>query len=331
MMLNSPKISVIVPIYNAERYLHKCIQSILMQSYVNFELILIDDGSIDRSGMICDEFAKQDTRIRVFHESNKGVSSARNFGIEVSLGQWITFIDSDDWVEVDYLNRLIVDNEDYDLVMGYYYAIGWDEWHSEPWEDRYYIKENIKSCLTDNLREFSFICSKIYKNTIIKEFGIRFDPKISYAEDSIFTLNYLLHINSIRILPDALYCYNCFSTNSLTTKSWAWESAAYAIEQMCNVLSSIEYLYDWEGRATKNYYTWAFLRKYLNGVVKSTSIFQMKSILRKVCQNSCVFEIFKPSTTIKSYMRRLFDFFMFRNFYLIAAIMLRLESYMIKK
>ena len=92
-----PKISVIVPVYNTEKYLRRCIDSVLAQTYQDFELLLIDDGSKDSSGAICDEYAEKDTRVRVFHKENGGVSSARNLGLDNAKGEWVTFIDSDDY------------------------------------------------------------------------------------------------------------------------------------------------------------------------------------------------------------------------------------------
>ena len=103
----TPKSSVIVPVYNVEIYLPRCIDSILSQSFTDFELILVDDGSPDNCGKICDEYALKDSRVRVFHKSNGGVSSARNLGLDNVRGEWVTFIDSDDYVEVDYLKELI--------------------------------------------------------------------------------------------------------------------------------------------------------------------------------------------------------------------------------
>ena len=91
-------ISVIIPVYNSEKYLHKCIDSVLSQSYTNFEVILVNDGSTDKSGAICDEYAEKDEKVRVFHKENGGVSSARNLGIEKAIGKYVCFIDSDDWV-----------------------------------------------------------------------------------------------------------------------------------------------------------------------------------------------------------------------------------------
>lgn len=126
-------ISIIVPVYNIEKYLQRCIESILAQKFVDFELLLIDDGSKDKSGDICDNFALKDKRIKVFHKENGGVSSARNLGIAKAQGEWITFIDSDDWVSEDYLSSF---STDCDLcVQGYYCgenAIRYDEIFIDP-------------------------------------------------------------------------------------------------------------------------------------------------------------------------------------------------------
>lgn len=100
--MNNPKISVIVPVYNVEKYLRRCIDSILAQTFSDFELLLIDDGSKDRSGDICDEYALKDQRIKVFHNSNQGASAARNFGLSKAKGEYVSFIDSDDWMESTY-------------------------------------------------------------------------------------------------------------------------------------------------------------------------------------------------------------------------------------
>ena len=104
-----PKVSVIVPVYNTEKYLPRCIESILAQTFTDFELILVNDGSTDKSGKICDEYAKKDSRIVVIHKENGGVSSARNKGIEISQGELISFIDADDWITPLYLSDLITD------------------------------------------------------------------------------------------------------------------------------------------------------------------------------------------------------------------------------
>ncbi|MCS2957907.1 glycosyltransferase [Bacteroides salyersiae] len=104
--MNIPLFSIIIPVYKVEQYLPECIDSIIKQTFTNFELLLIDDGSPDRSAEICDAYALKDNRIHVFHEKNGGVSFARNIGLDNAQGKWITFIDSDDWVEKDYLEKI---------------------------------------------------------------------------------------------------------------------------------------------------------------------------------------------------------------------------------
>ena len=99
-----PQISIVVPVYNVEKYLERCIDSILAQTFTDFELLLINDGSKDSSGLICDKYAEKDSRIRVFHKENEGVSRARNLGISNARGRWLCFIDSDDWVDKEYLH-----------------------------------------------------------------------------------------------------------------------------------------------------------------------------------------------------------------------------------
>jgi glycosyltransferase involved in cell wall biosynthesis len=109
-------ISIIVPVYNTEKYLDQCIQSILSQTYTDFELLLIDDGSTDSSGAICDRYAEQDSRVRVFHKPNGGVSSARNLGLDNAKGEWVTFCDSDDWVYDYWLQNFADSSDDVDIV-----------------------------------------------------------------------------------------------------------------------------------------------------------------------------------------------------------------------
>lgn len=106
MCSDSPKITVIVPVYNVEKYLSRCIESILAQSFTFFELILVDDGSPDNCGVICDLYALKDDRIKVIHQKNAKVSAARNAGISIAQGEWIAFIDPDDWIHRDYLRLL---------------------------------------------------------------------------------------------------------------------------------------------------------------------------------------------------------------------------------
>ena len=111
-------VSIIVPVYKAEKYIHRCIDSLLAQTYKNIEVVLVDDGSPDNCGKICDEYASKDSRVKVFHQQNRGVSAARNTGLAHIKGEWITFVDADDKVTEDYIEKLM--SKDGDWIIGGY-------------------------------------------------------------------------------------------------------------------------------------------------------------------------------------------------------------------
>ena len=134
-----PQISVIVPVYNVEPYLRQCVDSILNQTFTDFELLLVDDGSTDRSGAICDEYASLDARVKVFHTTNRGVSAARNLGIDKASAEWITFVDSDDWVEKSYLANFEKYSKDNYLILIQRYTMDYS--FQENKQIGYYTKE----------------------------------------------------------------------------------------------------------------------------------------------------------------------------------------------
>lgn len=211
--MSSPKISVIVPVYNAERWLHRCIDSILAQTFTDYELLLIDDGSTDASGAICDEYAQRDTRIRVFHKPNGGVSSARNLGLDNAQGEWISFVDSDDWVNCNYLDLFTtqIDNGAELIVQGFIP-------HGNLWQTRTGI--NYKGAVKEGLLKLhkenilGFICNKLYKLSIIKDSVLRFDTEVVLREDELFMLQYVERIFTIQCIEEGAYHYDMpdFST-----------------------------------------------------------------------------------------------------------------------
>lgn len=139
-------ISVIVPVYNVEKYLEKCVQSIINQTYENLEIILVDDGATDNSGKICDEFAKKDSRIKVIHKENGGLSDARNFGLDIATGKYISFIDSDDFVNkrlFEILHKEIIKN-DYDIAFCDYFKFFENDNVDEEISNSYKILEHTK-------------------------------------------------------------------------------------------------------------------------------------------------------------------------------------------
>ncbi len=214
--MENPKISIIVPVYNAEKYLRKCIDSIIAQTYKNYELILVDDGSTDSCPEICDEYKKIDSRIIVFHKINEGVSSARNLGLENARGSYITFIDSDDYVTPIYLEYLVQETTDDYVVSGYYLQnknFTWDEHQQKSLKIN---MDEIKS-LPDLINNVStgMIWGRRYKTDIIRKNNLRFEIGMRRGEDVLFNINYLLFCTSITVLPKANYYY-CFNASSAT-------------------------------------------------------------------------------------------------------------------
>ena len=201
-----PTISVIIPVYNTEQYLRRCIDSVLAQTYQDFELLLIDDGSKDSSGAICDEYAAQDARVSVFHKENGGVSSARNVGLDNAQGEWITFVDSDDYIEENFL-KSFEGNLDADLVVG-----------NSTWLDNggteinsYNIsligmsrEELISRYLYSGM--FNMSWGKFYKASLIRRYGIRFNEIMRFAEDLCFVYQFLFYSKKITSVVDTPFC-----------------------------------------------------------------------------------------------------------------------------
>lgn len=214
-----PEISVIVPVYNSELFLEECVESILQQSFLNFELLLIDDGSTDLSGKICDDYSKKDGRIRVFHKNNGGVSSTRNYGIRESKGKWITFVDSDDIIKEDYLRNLHngLDNcpDNHVLVMGSCEKNG---------KNKIKITKQVLSgaiavryILDNNILTLSGPVSKLFSSNILSDYDITFPESIQMGEDGIFFQRYLNVIETISFVDSVDYIARD-TANSLSKK-----------------------------------------------------------------------------------------------------------------
>jgi len=195
--MSEPKISIIVPVYNAEKYLHQCVDSILAQTYTDFEVLLINDGSKDGSGAICDEYAAKDDRVRVFHKENGGVSSARNMGLDNARGEWIYFPDADDELYPNALEILLSGVEkDYLMTIAGY------EVYNDAGEKTYSIEDRNKGVMNRNdalmemfqsspYRYQGYLWCKIFNKSIIINSHLRFDERIIFNEDRLFCVKYL--------------------------------------------------------------------------------------------------------------------------------------------
>lgn len=242
-----PLISVIVPVYKAETYLHRCVDSLLIQTFRDFEILLIDDGSPDHSGEICDEYAKKDKRVRVFHKENGGVSSARQYGIDNALGEYTIHADPDDWAEPTMLEELYrkAKDDDADMVICDFYE--------ERKERTIYVYQqpsslDCKTVLCELFQQLYGSCwNKLVRRSCYTQYNIRFPLELSFCED-LYVNAYLLSCSVKRItyLSKAFYHYDLIiNANSLIKKSGKFILSQTKI--FCSLLQKIllqENLYD---------------------------------------------------------------------------------------
>lgn len=205
------KVTVIVPVYNAEKYLDQSIQSVLNQDCKDFELILINDGSNDGSGDICDVYAAKDKRVKVFHKTNGGVSSARNLGIENAAGEWITFIDADDYISTNYFKVLESETVPDMILQGFTFV---EQCHVIKYITYHFEELVLEEFLTKYhvYPYFSSSWSKFYKRGILQRHKIRFEELLTFGEDTLFNLNYLRFCKLIATSGLSCYCYRILNT-----------------------------------------------------------------------------------------------------------------------
>ena len=206
--MNNPKISVIIPVYNAEATLRRCVDSVLSQTFTDYECLLIDDGSKDKSWEICDEYAAKDSRVRVFHKENGGVSSARNLGLDNATGEWIAFVDSDDWIDPDMLLslKLVAEKENADLVECSFKKV---------WEDGTVLEYSVPLGHTDKepllysymAYAWTTVWGGIAKRELYEKYGLRSPEGVSYCEDFHLAVRLRYYANEVVTLNKCFYNY----------------------------------------------------------------------------------------------------------------------------
>lgn len=271
--INRPKISIIVPVYKAESYIHRCIDSILIQTLTDWELLLIDDGSPDNSGKICDEYANKDSRVRVIHKKNEGVSSARQAGLDDSSGEYTIHIDPDDWVEPNMLEELYnkAKIEDADMVICdffYEYKCG-----------RIICAQNITECNADAILKQMFAqqlhgsCwNKLIRRECFYKYNISFPKNIIRWEDLYVICSLLMHPIKVAYLSKAFYHYDqIINSNSIVRKvtRQGLDSQILFIEHFRKIGCSVDLLYP-SMRATKEL-------AYYSGVLETNQIVSLFS------------------------------------------------------
>jgi glycosyltransferase involved in cell wall biosynthesis len=222
------KISVIIPVYKAEKYLRRCIDSVINQTYKNLEIVLVDDGSPDKCGLICDEYAQNDNRITVIHKENEGVSKARNSGIKVVSGDYIYFLDSDDFIElntISILHRHAIETNA-DIIIGNYKAINQNNEIKpcNPFNRKSFTKRDYKN--TSEKFKYFFgksygrnVWNRFYKTSYLKSLDIVFEEdNLNYAEDFLFNLKVFIHSPSVVLVNEYTYYY--FQNDNSITNSY---------------------------------------------------------------------------------------------------------------
>lgn len=219
------KVSIIVPVYNAEKYLDDCLKSIITQTYKNLEIILINDGSTDNSLKVCYKYKEIDERIVVVNNKNHGVSYSRNCGIKIATGNYIVFIDSDDVIDIRYIEKLIepTKKEDYDLIIcGLTHKFR----EKEKWISKKEIISNLDK-LTGNIKlDYRFLVHyylevpvvKLFKKNIIDKNNITFPENLLISEDQVFNREYIKHVKNYTYIDEYLYMYYHRNNNSLSMR-----------------------------------------------------------------------------------------------------------------
>ena len=248
--MNNELISIIVPIYNTEKYLHECLDSIINQNHTNFEVLLINDGSTDSSGTICQEYVERDSRFRYIEKDNGGVASARNLGLERSSGAYITFIDSDDWVEFNYLEVLYtaLKENDTDVAISTYKRFAQDgvfylRGYSKENDEFLNIGKRNRNSFLEILpklgeldHSFYSISSKLIKRKIIG--NLLFDEQVSYAEDLNFFFHLYLGVESVVYVRDYTYIYRTHDAS--TSQNFNELKALHELEIFKRMFQQIE-------------------------------------------------------------------------------------------
>ncbi len=317
------KISVIVPVYNASSTLNRCVDSILNQTFSDFELLLINDGSKDHSGQLCDEYAKKDPRVRVFHKENGGVSSARNLGLDNATGEWISFCDSDDEFDLDFL-KSIYQYSQHDVILTSFITKPNNRICLFP-NHTYTESKEIGQCLKEHIYTgFSMPWAKLYKRQIITENKLYFNTDISSGEDTLWVSQYLMHINSIVLLDYQGYIY--YKQNGLSEKGLSESAFLKTIELITETYSNLEKQYFTDLSEWKLNVQMYFFHRYVV-LLSNSSLFNIRSKLNEYHKNRWTKNMFYDEVYVLKGLRlKLFNYLMRNQLYLCLSFYVKLQK-----
>lgn len=282
-----PKVSIIIPIYNVEAYLEECVSSVLIQTFKDFEILLIDDGSKDSSGKLCDEISLKDSRIRVFHKSNGGLSSARNYGMDRALGDYIIFLDSDDyWIEKDTLSLMLkkLESENLDVVRGEYEYV--DEKGNKLYTPKLQEEAlNLKNQIFGSYEMMTYVMNHRFFSWLFMFHksaigNLRFDENRKYQEDIDFAIKLFCKNYRCGYLPVQFYAYRQRENSLVSTPRISNLENSFAL---CDVFH--EYAYKVEDKRLISYYLYNGIMMYywiLGLLASDLYIKQYKELEKKI-------------------------------------------------
>lgn len=324
------KISVIIPVYNTEaNKLRRCLKSIVAQDFNDFECIIIDDGSIEDIGKVCDDFAAADSRLRVIHKPNGGVSSARNAGLDHAKGEWIVFVDSDDYILPFHLSALIgITNKEVDMVLTSFRFLHPNKVTEHQYPNKSYNgKEEVRDFIsyTDFL-DYQIPWDKMYRRSVISEYNLRFDEKLSLSEDRLFCYHALAHVSGIAAIATITYIHDGTDMSTLSYRQPDVEMQKHICLQIGHASSRILERFgiddDYALQVWKSY--WSVFETLIR------SLYNIKgSLIKAVLQQRKMYhEVFdftlynkiKHSQRVKQYMHDLDKRLMIHNYFFLFDV-----------
>ncbi|MEK6264553.1 MAG: glycosyltransferase family 2 protein, partial [Clostridium sp.] len=328
------QVSIIIPIYKAEKYLQRCLESVLRQTYKDIEIILVDDGSPDSCPSICDNYKEKHSRFKVIHSENYGQSIARNQGMELASGKYISFVDSDDVLVEDAIERLIAIAEKggYDIVSGNYFRV--DEKikiSSNPYSsgeiDRYGCKDHIKRYnLYKTSSSFGYVWGKLYKSSFINEHKLRFDvDKKVFMEDSLFNLKAFSFNPKYYVLNEPIYYYHIYESSTSNKKEDVTDRVIKIIQDYEGFLKDedkYEENLDLFVPLGARVFCWAIIKKILSEGLSFKNIY---NTIIKFSNCKSMDRIFSHRRAIKVLMK--LPSFLEKIFFTVCILSLRLKLY----
>lgn len=329
------QVSVIIPIYKAESYLKRCLNSVLGQTHKDLEIILINDGSPDGCPLICEKYKKRDTRIKVIHSNNQGQSIARNKGIELASGKYIFFVDADDVLVENAIERLltIAQNGVYDVVCGNYYIVDKkvkiisNKYTTGEIDKNGRSEDKARYNLFKTTSNFGYVWGKLYKKNFIDNNKLRFDEEIKFMEDALFNLKAISFKPKYYVLNEPLYYYYIYDTSTSNINEEVTDNALKMLYNYEIFLRS-ENIYDQNIDLflplTIRVFCWAVFKKVFTQGLSIASIYK---VVKAFITNEFILNLFFHRKVFKVLFK--LPSLLETVFYSICILLLRLKLYMI--